>query len=110
MTPIPITFEVHVAARAIAKRAVVEELKEAGVRVTLVFPAEINKRAMAYIATHPEIWAQALERARKIEEMEEARKAARRKRRVGFVSKADLVSDRCERDHVKAVEEGMVGS
>jgi hypothetical protein len=82
MTPLPISFEVHVAARAIAKRAVVQELREAGVRVTLVTPAEINQRATAYIASHPEmIWPLAVERARKMEEMEEARKAARRKRR-----------------------------
>jgi hypothetical protein len=75
------SFEVHVAARAIAKLAVVQELREAGVKVTLVFPAEINKRATAYIASHPEIWPLALERARKIEEMEEARKERSRRRR-----------------------------
>jgi hypothetical protein len=50
--------------------------------MTLVKPAEINQRATTYIASHPEIWAQALERARLIEEAEEARKAARRKKRV----------------------------
>jgi NAD(P)-dependent dehydrogenase (short-subunit alcohol dehydrogenase family) len=81
MKPLPISFEVHVAARSIAKKAVVQELREAGVRVTLVMPAEINQRATAYIASHPEIWPPAQERARKIEEMQEARKAARRKRR-----------------------------
>jgi NAD(P)-dependent dehydrogenase (short-subunit alcohol dehydrogenase family) len=73
------SFEVHVAARAIAKKAVVQELREAGVRVTLVFPAEINQRATAYIASHPDIWPLAQERARKIEEAEKARKARRRK-------------------------------
>ncbi len=79
MTPLPISFEVHVAARAIAKKAVVQELREAGVRIALTPPRVINEKAAAYIATHPEIWAQALERARKIEQMEEARKAARRR-------------------------------
>jgi len=49
--------------------------------VTLVKPAEINQRATAYIAQHPEIWTLALERARQIEEAEEAHKAARRKKR-----------------------------
>jgi hypothetical protein len=44
MKPLPISFEVHVAARSIAKKAVVQELREAGVRVTLVMPAEINQR------------------------------------------------------------------
>jgi hypothetical protein len=67
--------------KAVAKRAVEQELRGQGVRVTLVKPAEINQRATAYIASHPEVWAQALERARKIYEAEEARKAARRKKR-----------------------------
>jgi hypothetical protein len=49
--------------------------------VRLVKPAEINQRATAYIAQHPEIWTLALERARQIEEAEEAHKAARRKKR-----------------------------
>ena len=47
----------------------------------VVKPAEINQRATAYIAQHPEIWTLALERARQIEEAEEAHKAARRKKR-----------------------------
>ena len=79
------TMEMHIgvgiAVRMIAKRAVESELRSQGVRVTLVPPAEINQRATAYIATHPEIWVQALERAKKIEEAEEARKARRRQRR-----------------------------
>jgi hypothetical protein len=74
MKPLPISFEVHVAARSIAKRAVVQELREAGVRVTLVRPAEINQRATAYIASHAEIWPLAIERARKIEEAERMRR------------------------------------
>jgi hypothetical protein len=82
MTPLPISFEVYVAARAIAKLAVVQELREAGVRVTLTPPRVINEKATAYIATHPEIWPLAQERARKIEEMESRRKAARRKRPI----------------------------
>ena len=82
MKPIFNDIGVCIAARQIAKRAVEQELREQGVRVTLVLPCEINKRATAYIATHPEIWALAQERARKIEEAEEARKARRRKKRV----------------------------
>jgi hypothetical protein len=73
---------VGIAARMIAKKRVEQELREQGVRVTLVPPAEINQRAAAYIAEHPEIWTQALERARLIEEAEKAHKAARRKKRV----------------------------
>jgi NAD(P)-dependent dehydrogenase (short-subunit alcohol dehydrogenase family) len=74
-------ISVGICARLIAKRAVERELREQGVRVTLVPPAQINAKATAYIASHPEIWAQALERARKIDEAEKARKAARRNRR-----------------------------
>jgi hypothetical protein len=72
---------VGIAARMIARKAVRQELRDQGVRVTLVPPAEINQKATAYIATHPEIWVLAVERARKIEEAEEKRKAARRKKR-----------------------------
>jgi hypothetical protein len=82
MKPLPISFEVHVAARAIAKKAILQELREAGVRITLTPPRVINAKAATYIATHPEIWPLAAERARKIEEMEEARKAARRARNL----------------------------
>ena len=73
---------INIAARAIAKKCVEHELREAGVRVTLVRPAIIAEKARAYIGDHPEIWALALERARKMEELEEAEKAARRARRA----------------------------
>ena len=73
---------INIAARAIAKKCVEQELREQGVRVTLVRPAIIAEKARAYITSHPEIWAQALERAWKMEEIEEAEKAARRARRV----------------------------
>jgi hypothetical protein len=69
----------HVLARLMAKNAIEQELRSQGIRVTP--PREINERATAYIASHPEVWAQALERARQIEEAEEARKARRRKER-----------------------------
>jgi hypothetical protein len=52
---------VGICARLIAKKAVEQKLRELGVRVTLVPPREINERATAYIASHPEIWAQALD-------------------------------------------------
>ena len=72
-------ISVGIYARLIAKKAVEQELRELGLRVTLVPPREINERATAYIASHPEIWAQALERARQIDEAEKARRARRRK-------------------------------
>jgi NAD(P)-dependent dehydrogenase (short-subunit alcohol dehydrogenase family) len=76
---LPYALYVGICARQIARKAVQQELRDAGVRVSLVKPAAINEQATEYIRTHPEIWAQALERARRIYEAEEAEKAARRK-------------------------------
>jgi len=70
---------VHVLARLAAKRAVQEELRAQGVRVTLVKPAVISERATAYLRDHPELWKEALQRAHLIDEMEGAKKARRRK-------------------------------
>jgi hypothetical protein len=50
-------------ARLAAKRVVTEQLRAAGVRVTLVRPAEISAQANDYLAQHPELYAQARERA-----------------------------------------------
>jgi len=44
---------VHVLARMAARRAVQEELRSQGVRVSLVRPAEISARAQVYLADHP---------------------------------------------------------
>jgi hypothetical protein len=46
---------IKVLARLAAKKAVQAELKEAGVRVTLVRPAEISERAAQYLLNHPEL-------------------------------------------------------
>ena len=81
MTKPMMDLSVGICAIVIARRAVEQQLRDQAVRVSLVPPREINERATAYIATHPEIWALAVERARKIEEAEEARKARRRKAR-----------------------------
>jgi len=50
-------------ARLAAKRAVTEELRAQGVRVTLVKPAEISAEAQVYLQAHPELYREALERA-----------------------------------------------
>lgn len=73
-------IHVGICARALARKYVETELRDQGVRVSLVPVREINERATAYIVAHPEIWAEALERARRIEEAEEAHKARRRNR------------------------------
>jgi hypothetical protein len=57
---------IHVLARLAAKKAVQEELRAQGVRVTLVRPAEITERAEVYLELHPELYQQALERARRM--------------------------------------------
>jgi hypothetical protein len=62
---LPQTFQpisasaVHVLARLAARRAVTQELKAQGVRVSLVKPAEISARAQVYLQAHPELIAQA---------------------------------------------------
>jgi hypothetical protein len=53
-------------ARLAAKRAVKEEMRAQGIRLTLVFPAEIMRQAREYLDTHPELYQQALERAKRM--------------------------------------------
>ena len=50
----------------IAKNAVKEQLRDQGVRVTLVPIREITEKAQRYLADHPELYQQALERARQM--------------------------------------------
>ena len=57
---------VHVLARMAARKAVQEELRSAGVRVSLVKPAEISAKAQSYLADHPELYREALERAQRL--------------------------------------------
>jgi hypothetical protein len=53
-------------ARLAAKRAVQEALRAQGVRVTLVPHAEVMRQAREYLDTHPELYQQALERAKRL--------------------------------------------
>lgn len=57
---------VMVLARLAAKRAVQDQLRAQGVRVSLVPIAELMRQAGEYLATHPELYQLALERARKL--------------------------------------------
>jgi len=57
---------VHILARMAARRAVTEELRAQGVRVTLVKPAEISVRANEYLAKHPELYREAVIRAQRL--------------------------------------------
>jgi hypothetical protein len=57
---------VHVLARMAAPRAITEELRAQGVRVTLVKPAEISAKGQVYLSQHPELYREALERAQRM--------------------------------------------
>jgi hypothetical protein len=54
---------INILARQAAKKAVKEELRDQGVRVSLVKPAEIAAKAQAYLADHPEVCREALRQA-----------------------------------------------
>jgi hypothetical protein len=53
-------------ARLAAKRAVQDQLRAQGVRVTLFPHAELMRQAGEYLASHPELYQLALERAHKL--------------------------------------------
>jgi hypothetical protein len=65
---------VHVLARLAARRAVQDELRNQGVRVSLVKPAEISAKAQVYLAGHPELYREALERAQRLGMYEKPRR------------------------------------
>jgi hypothetical protein len=65
---------VHVLARLAARRAITEQLRRKGVRVSLVKPAEISAKAQVYLADHPELYREALERAQRIGMFEKRRR------------------------------------
>ena len=71
----------HLLARLAAKRAVQEQLRAEGVRISLVPPREVQERATAYLRDHPEVWREALARAHLIDEMEGQKKARQKLRR-----------------------------
>jgi phosphate uptake regulator len=54
---------INVLARLAAKNAVKEKLRGDGVRLTLVPPRDIAEKAQRYLADHPELYREALERA-----------------------------------------------
>jgi hypothetical protein len=57
---------VHVLARLAARRAVQDELRSQGIRVSLVKPAEINAKANEYLALHQELYDEARSRAQRL--------------------------------------------
>jgi hypothetical protein len=73
---------IHILARLQAKRLVQEQLRNEGVRVTLVPPRIIAEKATAYLSQHPEVWREAITRAHLIDDAEGERKARQRLRRA----------------------------
>jgi hypothetical protein len=57
---------VMVLARLAAKRAVQDQLRAQGVRVSLVPPRDIAEKASTYLVSHPELYQQAKERAKRL--------------------------------------------
>ena len=72
---------VHILAQLMAKKAVQEQLRNEGVRALHVLPREINERARAYLAQHPEVWKEAITMAHRVDEKEGKRKERQRLRR-----------------------------
>jgi hypothetical protein len=65
---------VHVLARLQARKAVQQEMRSQGVRVSLVKPADISAKAQVYLADHPELYQEALERAQRLGMYEKPRR------------------------------------
>src|SRR6516225_3158814 len=57
------TSVVYVLARLAARNAVKEQLRDQGVRVTLVPIRQVHEQADEYLRQHPELYAEARERA-----------------------------------------------
>ena len=65
---------VHILARLAARKAVQEQLRSQGVRVSLVKPADISAKAQVYLSQHPELYRAALERAQRLGMYEKPRR------------------------------------
>jgi len=65
---------VHILARLAAKKAVQEQLRAEGVRISLVKPADISVKAQAYLQSHPELYAEAKDRALRLGMFEKRRR------------------------------------
>ena len=53
----------NILTRSAARNVIKQQMRDAGIRLTLVSIREINEKAYAYLADHPELYTQALERA-----------------------------------------------
>jgi hypothetical protein len=60
------THAVKVLARLAARKIIADQLRDQGVRVSLVPIHQIHEQAQVYLEQHPELYEQALERARRM--------------------------------------------
>jgi hypothetical protein len=65
----------HVLARIAARKLVQEQLRNEGVRVSLVKPAELSAKAQVYLSQHPELYREGLELAQRMGMYERKRKS-----------------------------------
>jgi len=84
---------VHVLARLAARKAITEQLRAEGVRPTQLKPSELSVRASAYLASHPELWKMALDRAQRMAQEDELRKARRRQANLA-VTRSQITQSR----------------
>ena len=57
---------VVILARLAAKNAIKQQLRDAGLRLTLIPPKDISAKAQRYLDDHPELYQQAFERAKRM--------------------------------------------
>ena len=76
---------VHVLARLAARKAVKEQLRDAGVRVTLVPTRDITMQANEYLALHPELFDEARECAARLGLYEKPKRRRRQAKEAGFI-------------------------
>jgi hypothetical protein len=77
---------ITVIARLAAERVIKEKLRDQGVRVSLVPMRQIREQADLYLSQHPELFDFARERAQRMAEEDELRKARRRKLRAPLIT------------------------
>jgi hypothetical protein len=70
-------FAVNVLARQAAKKAVKEQMRAEGRRVTLVPPVEIAQKANEYLALNPELYDEARERAQRLKLYDKPKRSVR---------------------------------
>jgi len=84
---------VYILPRLAARNAVKEKLRGDGVRLSLVPIREIHEQAQQYLADHPELYEQALERAHRMG-MIDQQPAPSKKAKHAFLTRRALFNQR----------------